>query len=56
MFGKGYTINETIPLNVDAATNTWKVDFTGETYGTDRETVLETARAGQTKIASEGKQ
>ncbi len=56
MFGKGYTINETIPLNVDAATNTWKVDFTGETYGTDRETVLETARAGQTKIATEGQQ
>ncbi len=56
MFGKGYTINETIPLNVDAATNTWKVDFTGETYGTDRETVLKTVRAGQFEIASEGKQ
>ncbi len=55
MFVNNYTINETIPLNVDAATNTWKVDFTGETYGTDREAALETARAGQVDIGPEGK-
>jgi len=33
MFDDGYTMNEKIPLTVDSATNTWKVDFTGETYG-----------------------
>lgn len=33
IFDDGYTINEIIPLTIDTATNTWKVDFTGETYG-----------------------
>ncbi len=53
MFGDGYTMNEIIPLNVDTATNTWKVDFTGETYGADRESTLAAARAGQLDVARE---
>lgn len=35
IFNDGYTINEKIPLTIDTASNTWKVDFTGETYGMD---------------------
>ncbi|MEO5363007.1 MAG: hypothetical protein H7838_05220 [Magnetococcus sp. DMHC-8] len=30
LFGNGYTVNDTLFLVVDAGTNTWKVDFTGE--------------------------
>jgi hypothetical protein len=55
MFGSGYTMNEVIPLNVDTATNTWKVDFTGETHGMNREATLEAARAGQLNIAGKGR-
>ncbi len=54
MFGNGYTMNEIVPLNVDTATNTWKVDFTGETYGMNREATLNAARAGRFDIAREG--
>jgi hypothetical protein len=35
MFGGGFTVRNVIPLNVDEATNTWKVDFTGETDSQD---------------------
>ena len=31
MFGDSFTVRNTIPLNVDEATDTWKIDFTGET-------------------------
>lgn len=31
MFGGGYTVRNLIPLNVDEATNSWRIDFTGET-------------------------
>ncbi len=37
MFDEGYEMVTNIPLTIDAATNTWKIDFTGETYGMDRE-------------------
>lgn len=40
-FGGYYTVNETIPLTLDIKSNSWKVDFTGETDGMDRETVSE---------------
>ena len=39
-FGGHYTVSEVIPLNLDKGTNTWKIDFTGETYGDDRETLM----------------
>lgn len=35
MFGEGFTISNAIALNIDDATNTWKVDFTGETDAQD---------------------
>jgi len=43
MFGDNFTIRNVIPLNVDEATNSWKIDFTGETDGQD----LAAARASQ---------
>lgn len=38
-FGGYYTVNEVIPLTLDKKTNSWKVDFTGETDGMDKDTV-----------------
>ena len=32
-FGGDYTVQEVLPLNIDPVTNTWKIDFTGDTYG-----------------------
>ena len=50
-FGGYYTVNEVIPLVLDKKTNSWKVDFTGETDGMDRETVTENYQ----EIAHQGK-
>ena len=43
MFGDSFTVRNVIPLNVDEETNTWKIDFTGETDTQD----LAAARASQ---------
>jgi hypothetical protein len=43
MFGDSFTVRNVIPLNVDEETNTWKIDFTGETDSLD----LAAARASQ---------
>lgn len=50
-FGGSYTVNEVIPLILDKKTNSWKVDFTGETDGMDKETVTENYQ----EIAHQGK-
>jgi hypothetical protein len=44
MFGDGYTVSNVIALNVDEATNTWKLDFTGETDSQDLAAVKESAK------------
>ncbi len=44
MFGEGFTVRNVIPLNVDEATNTWKVDFTGETDSQDLAAIKESAK------------
>jgi len=36
-FGGTYTVEGKLPLNVDEATHTWKIDFTGDTYGMKKE-------------------
>ncbi len=43
MFGDGFTVSNVIALNVDEATNTWKLDFTGETDAQDLAAVKEVA-------------
>lgn len=35
MFGDSFTVLNVVPLNVDEATNSWKIDFTGETDSQD---------------------
>lgn len=44
MFGDGFTVSNVIALNVDEATNTWKLDFTGETDSQDLAAVKEAAQ------------
>ncbi len=44
MFGDGFTVSNVISLNVDDATNTWKLDFTGETDSQDLAAVKEAAQ------------
>ena len=51
MFDGGYTMTAEVPLTIDKTSNAWKVDFTGETYGMDRNAALEAARKGQAEVA-----
>lgn len=43
LFGEGYTVNDTLYLVVDAGSNTWKVDFTGESDAQDVDTMKKQA-------------
>jgi hypothetical protein len=54
MFNGGYTMTAAVPLTIDQNTSTWKVDFTGETYGMDKDAVLEAARTGDLNVAQGG--
>ncbi len=49
-FGGFYTVNEVIPLVLDERSNSWKVDFTGETYGMDKAA----AEASYQEVARQG--
>ncbi|MDH4284486.1 MAG: hypothetical protein OEV35_04130 [Gallionellaceae bacterium] len=39
-FGGEYTVNQIVPLNIDPATRTWKIDFTGDTYGMQKDEAI----------------
>jgi hypothetical protein len=39
-FGGEYTVNQVLPLNIDPATHTWKIDFTGDTYGMQKDEAI----------------
>ncbi|MDX8410440.1 MAG: hypothetical protein R8K46_01010 [Mariprofundaceae bacterium] len=36
-FGDTYTVKGELPLNVDQASHTWKIDFTGDSYGMQKD-------------------
>lgn len=44
-FGSEYTVQEVLPLNVDLATNTWKIDFTGDTYGMQKDEAIAASKS-----------
>jgi hypothetical protein len=44
-FGDRYTVNGTLPLNIDKATNTWKIDFTGDSYGVSKDELLASSKS-----------
>ncbi|TXT22901.1 MAG: hypothetical protein FD134_2358 [Gallionellaceae bacterium] len=39
-FGGEYAVNQVVPLNIDPATKTWKIDFTGDTYGMQKDEAI----------------
>ena len=53
-FGGEYTVQEVLPLNVDPTTNTWKVDFAGDTYGMQKDEAIAKSKAeGPPPVKSE---
>ena len=44
-FGGEYTVQEVLPLNVDLATNTWKIDFTGDSYGMQKDEAIAASKS-----------
>jgi hypothetical protein len=44
-FGGEYTVQEVLPLNIDPATNTWKIDFTGDSYGMQKDAAIEASKS-----------
>lgn len=44
-FGGEYTVQEVLPLNVDPATNTWKIDFAGDTYGMQKDEAIAASKS-----------
>lgn len=36
-FGGDYTVQEVLPLNIDPVANAWKIDFTGDSYGMQKD-------------------
>ena len=41
-FGDVYTVKGALPLNVDQNTHTWKIDFTGDSYGMKKDEFMAT--------------
>ena len=54
-FGGEYTVQEVLPLNVDPATNTWKVDFTGDTYGMQKDEAIAASKSEAPQQGEPGK-
>lgn len=44
-FGGEFAVQEVLPLNIDSATNTWKVDFTGDTYGMQKDEAIAASKS-----------
>lgn len=44
-FGGEYTVQEVLPLNIDPGTNTWKIDFTGDTYGMQKDEAIAASKS-----------
>lgn len=44
-FGGEYTVQEVLPLNIDPATNTWKIDFTGDSYGMQKDEAISASKS-----------
>lgn len=44
-FGGEYTVQEVLPLNVDPTTHAWKVDFTGDSYGMQKDDAIAASKS-----------
>jgi len=59
-FGGEYTVQEVLPLNIDPTTNTWKIDFTGDSYGMQKDEAIEKSKSevppqGKSEVSPKGK-
>jgi hypothetical protein len=45
-FGGEYAVKQVVPLNIDPATKTWKIDFTGDTYGMQKDEAIAASKQG----------
>lgn len=45
-FGGGYEVKQELPLNLDPATNSWKIDFTGDTHGMQKDDAIAVSKTG----------
>lgn len=45
-FGGGYEVKQELPLNLDPATNSWKIDFTGDTHGMQKDDAIAVGKPG----------
>lgn len=48
-FGGEYTVQEILPLNVDPTTHTWKIDFTGDSYGMQKDDAIAASKPEATQ-------
>ncbi len=53
-FGNKYSIRTPIHLNIDEESNSWKLDFRGDTDDQDRETIAKVTPSETSEIASGG--
>lgn len=44
-FGGGYEVKQVLALNLDSATNTWRVDFAGDTHGMQKDDAIAAGKA-----------
>lgn len=44
-FGGEYTVQEILPLNLDPASKTWKIDFTGDSYGMQKDEAIAASKS-----------
>lgn len=44
-FGGEYTVKEVVPLNIDLTSNTWKIDFTGDSYGMQKDEAIAASKS-----------
>jgi len=59
-FGGEFAVQEVVPLNVDPATHTWKVDFTGDSYGMQKDEAIAASKSevpppGKPEVPPKGK-
>ena len=54
-FGGEYAVQEVLPLNIDPATNTWKIDFTGDTYGMQKDEAIAASKSENSSQDKTGK-
>lgn len=44
-FGGEFEVKQELPLNLDPVTNNWKIDFTGDTYGLQKDEAIAASKS-----------